>query len=173
MIINFTPRANRKSQQVDFATALRCIGQDLQLRGLKTFDISFDGRDYLAQCGYQEAPAATPVTLKYTVADLEALNQSGAKRRGDSVATIDFLNIVQLFRTVGGYLDKNEAQLVRFTNNHSNRKDSQLRVEYMGRDGTRVVEDRPGSALYDMCVAMYKQRGKRDGTHGKLPGRRR
>jgi hypothetical protein len=36
-----------------------------------------------------------------------------------------------------------------------------------------MVDDRPGSALYDMCVMMYKQRGKMTGTGGRFSRPRR
>ena len=39
------PRPFRRAKRLkfDFATALRSIGQDLERRGLKTFDIRFEG----------------------------------------------------------------------------------------------------------------------------------
>jgi len=45
--------------------------------------------------------------------------------------------------------------------------DSLLKVEYVNKDGERIVDDRAGSAIYDMCVQMYKQRGKLTGTSGR------
>ena len=35
-----------------------------------------------------------------------------------------------------------------------------FRIEYETREGERVVDDRSGSAIYDLCVNMYKRRGK-------------
>jgi hypothetical protein len=48
---------------VNYATALRCIGQDLDRRGLKSFDIRLRGEEYIAECGYQEPPSPTPVSI--------------------------------------------------------------------------------------------------------------
>jgi len=151
-----------------YATALRCIGQDLERRGLKTFDIRFDGNEYVALCGYQDPPSPTPVTIQYTAEDLRELDSTASDKRGALLALNDFLNQVQIFRTIGGYLDKNEARLVRLTNNDAKGKDSLFVVEYITRDGERVIDDRAGSAIYDMCVTMYKQRGKMTGTEGRL-----
>ena len=150
----------------DYATALRCIGQDLERRGLKCFDVRCEGMDYIVQCGYQAPPAPTPVTIYYRPADIAELDKSGAEQRGKVSPPKDFLNQAQIFRTIGGYLDKNEARLTRLANNQSAAKDATLVVEYIDRDREHVVDDRTGSAIYDLCVAMYKQRGKLTGTGG-------
>lgn len=157
----------------DYATSLRCIGQDLERRALKTFDIRFELDEYIAQCGYQEPPAATPVTIHYTLKDIQDLDTAGEARRGEPSMRKEFLSQVQVFRAIGGYLDKNEAHLVRLTNNDVPRKDATFKVEYINRDGDRLVDDRVGSEIYDMCVMMYKQRGKLTGTGGRLSRSRR
>jgi hypothetical protein len=143
-----------------YASALRCIGQDLEKRGLKSFDVRLEGTSYVAQCGYQDPPSPMPVTIEYTFKDLKDLDRSGEGKRGKSSSSKEFLNQVQIFRTIGNYIDKNEALLVRITNNDATGRDSLFKVEYLTRDGERVVDDRAGSAIYDMCVTMYKQRGK-------------
>ena len=156
-----------------YATALRCIGQDLERRGLKSFDIRFERNEYVAYCGYQDPPSPTPVTIQYTFKDIQELDEAGEGQRSDLSATKEFLNQVQIFRTIGGYLDKNEGQLVRLTNNDGTGKDSLFKVEYVTQDGEQVVDDRAGTAIYDMCVTMYKQRGKLTGTGGRLSRSRR
>lgn len=153
--------------KIAYATALRSIGQDLERRGLKSFDIRFDGQEFVALCGYQEPPAATPVELQYRPGDIEELDQAGEKRRGKMAAPKDFLNQPQILRTIGGFLDRNEAKLVRLSNNDRHAKESTFIVEYIGRDGERVIDDRTGSAIYDLCVGMYKQRGRLTGNEGR------
>lgn len=157
----------------NYATSLRCIGQDLERRGLKAFDIRVEGDEYIAQCGYQEPPAMTPVTIHYRFRDIQDLDSAGAARRGEPSAGKEFLSLIQIFRAIGGHLDKDGARLVRLTNNDGLRKDQNVKVEYITRDGQRMVDERAGSALYDMCVAMYKQRGKSTGTGSRFSRLRR
>jgi hypothetical protein len=154
-------------RRMKYADALRCIAQDLERRGLKAFDIHLARNEYVANCGYQEPPAPTPVTIQYTLKDLEELDRVGEGKRGERSPAKEFLNQIQIFRTIGGYLDKNEARLIRITNNEALGKDSVFKVEYVTRDGEHMIDDRAGSALYDMCVVMYKQRGKLTGTGGR------
>ena len=158
---------------VNYANGLRCIGQELERRGLKSFDIRLQGKIYMVDCGYQEPPSPTPVSLQFTSKDLEELDRSGEGRRGESLRAQEFINQVQIFRTIGAYLDKNEACLLRLSNNDGTAKDCLLKVEYVTREGDRVVDDRAGSAIYDMCVQMYKQRGKLTGTGGRRSSWRR
>jgi hypothetical protein len=159
---------NTGAASIKCATALRCIGQNLEQRGLKSFDVRLEGTSYVAQCGYQNPPSPMPVTIEYTSKDLQDLDRSGAGKRGESSSAKEFLSQAQIFRTIGNYIDKNKAFLIRITNNDVSGRDSLFKVEYLTRDGERVVDDRAGAAIYDMCVTMYKQRGKMNGTEGPL-----
>ena len=154
--------------RINFATALRCIGQDLERRGIRCFDIRFESNEYIALCGYQEPPAATPVTIRYRALDIADLDDAGAEKRGQPVPASEFLNLVQILRTVGGFLDKNTARLIRVTNNESSGTEPAVKIEYLSHDGERVLADHSGVALYDMCVAIYKQRGRLTGTGGRF-----
>ena len=151
---------------MNYASSLRCIAQDLERRGLKSFDVRLQKERYLVAGGYQEPPAVTPVSLVYTVAEIRELDRAGAGRRGTIRRTADFFDPVQIFRAIGAYLDRNEAHLLRLTNNDSATV-GLLKIEYVTRAGERVVEDRAGAALYDMCVQMYKRRRELAGADGE------
>lgn len=144
---------------VNYSAVLRCIGQDLELRGLKSLDIRTDGTLYVVQCGYQPPPATMPVSLHYTPSDIEELERAAQEHRGKSSPPKDFVNLAQILRAIGGYLDKNDAILIGISNNQSCGGDPLYRVEYQTRDGDHVIDDREGAAIYDMCVSMYKRRG--------------
>jgi hypothetical protein len=143
-----------------YSKSLRAIGQDLESRGLKTFVLKAEAHLYVVECGYQEPPSPTPVTLHYTLQDIEELDRSGRARRGGNPGSREFVNLVQIFRAVGGYLDKNKCRLTTLSNNGLPSGELLLRVDYENADGERIVDDRSGTAIYDLCVSMYKQRGK-------------
>jgi hypothetical protein len=147
---------------VNYSTALRCIGQDLESRGLRTLDIILDTTGYIVLAGYQVPPAPMPVSLQYTPADILELDSAGQEQRGTSSSTKDFVILVQILRAIGGYLDKNQARLIRISNNEVPGSSPSFSVEYETKEGERIVDDRDGSAIYDMCVSMYKQRRKVD-----------
>jgi hypothetical protein len=156
-----------------YSETLRCIGQDLEARGLKTFELKPQGSRYVVACGYQDPPSDTPVALHYTQVDIEEIDRMGRAKRGKASSPKDFVTIVQIFRAIGGYLDKNQCRLIAISNNDLPSKELLLRVEYVTADGERVVDDRTGSAVYDLCVSMYKQRGKLKAVDGYAYWRRK
>lgn len=149
-----------------YAAALRAIGQDFERRDFKAFDIRCEGDAYAARCGYQAPPSELPVSVHYTLKDLQGLDEAAKERRGEAPPAKDFLDQVQIFRTIGGYMDKINGRLLRLTNNQNVAGEPGFRVEYINADGEHVVDSRTALAVYDMCVAMYKQRGKLTGTGG-------
>ena len=158
-----------RPRAVNYSTGLRCIGQELELRGLRTIDLISDTTGgYIILCGYQPPPAPMPVTLQYTPADILELDRAGQAQRGNSLPSNDFVTITQILRAIGGYLDKNQARLIRISNNEPRGNTPSFSVEYETKDGERVIDDRDGAAIYDMCVSMYKQRRKVDHPTGKL-----
>jgi hypothetical protein len=157
---------------VNYSTALRCIGQELELRGLRTIDLVCDTTGYIILCGYQPPPAPTPVTLRYTLAEILELDRTGEEQRGNTLPSNDFVSTVQILRAIGGYLDKNQARLVRISNSEPRGNSPFYTVEYETKEGERVIDDRDGAAIYNMCVSMYKQRRKVDHPAAKLPSDR-
>ena len=146
------------------ARVLRVIGQDLEARGLKTFDIRRYHDRYEARCGYQAPPAPTPVTLEYSVAEIEQLYRQGQDKRSENPAALDLLTLSQLLRSFGGYLDSKNITLLRITNNESSGVEGMFKIEGETERGERIVDERTAAAIYDMGVSMYKQRGKLFGS---------
>lgn len=145
---------------LSYSEMLRVIGQDLEMRGIKAFDIKTEGEDFIAQCGYQIPPAATPVTLHYAPKDIQELKPQGEARRGEAPAQGDFFTLSQSLRAVGGYVDQKKGRLIRVSNNDCSGGDVGFHIEYETQEREQVAEDRSGSAIYDLCVNMYKRRGK-------------
>ncbi len=144
----------------NYSEILRVIGQDLETRGIKAFDIRDDGEAILVCCGYQVPPAETPVTLYYSPQEIEELKPQSEEKRGQSLKPEDFFTLSQTLRAIGGYVDQKKARFLRLSNNDCPSADVVFRIEYETQERERVVDDRSGSAIYDLCVTMYKRRGK-------------
>jgi hypothetical protein len=145
---------------INNSEVLRVIGQDLEVRGIKAFDIRAEGENILVQCGYQVPPAATPVTLSYTPRDIRELRPQGEEKRGQTSERRDFFTLSQTLRAIGGFVDEQKARLIRLSNNDFSGADVVFRIEYETQAGERLIDNRSGSAIYDLCVNMYKRRGK-------------
>jgi hypothetical protein len=145
---------------LSYSEILRVIGQDLEMRGIKAFDLRVKGENIVAQCGYQVPPTATPVTLHYAPRDIEELKPQILANRGQGSAQGDFFSLSQSLRAVGGYVDQKKGRLIRISNNDCSSGEVVFRIEYETPEREQIAEDRSGSAVYDLCVNMYKRRGK-------------
>lgn len=142
------------------ARALRVIGQDLEARGLKTFDIRRNRDRFEARCGYQAPPAATPVLLEYSTADIDELESRAQGCRRDSKAPLDLLSLSQMLRSLGGYFDSKNVKLLRVYNTECSGAEASFKIEGETELGEQFADERSASAIYDMGVNMYKQRGR-------------
>ena len=147
--------------------ALRVIGEDLEIRGIRCLDLRCDGDTYVIQCGYQEPPSPTPVTLHYSEEDIEQLDDQGQAKRNGSSAAKDFLALSHVFRGIGWYVENKKARLLGISNAESAGANPVFKIEYEPDRGDPVTEERPVSTLYDVCVNMYKQRGKTSARYGR------
>jgi hypothetical protein len=144
----------------NYSQILRAIGNDLEMRDLKTIEIQNREDRYIVRCGYQSPPAVTPLVLEYSLDDIAELDLRGEENRSPASQPVDFCKLSQMLRTVGGYLDQKKATLLRISNNESPGKDMIFRFEYETSEGERVTEDRTQAELYDIGVHLYKQRGR-------------
>ncbi len=149
---------------IAWSKTLRAIGQDLEARGIKTFVIRCEADLYVVEAGYQSPPALTPVTLYYTLDDIEQLDREGREEDKCNSAAKDFLRLSQILRAIGTYLSRKGGRLLSVSNNVLTGTMPVVKIEYETAQGERVVDDRTGSAIYDMCVGVYKLRRKSSGN---------
>jgi hypothetical protein len=145
---------------IAWSVALRAIGQDLEARGIKTFVIRCEADLYVVEAGYQSPPAPTPVTLYYTLNDIEQLDREGRERDNCNSGAKDFLSLSQSLRAIGTYVGRKGARLLSVSNNALTGTMPVVKIEYETAQGEQVVDDRTGSAIYDMCVSFYKLRAR-------------
>ena len=149
------------------AQALRAIGNDLESRGLKTFEIRKHYDRYVVRCGYQSPPAVTPLVLEYTEADIEEINVSEREKSTNGQRTVDFATLSQTLKTIGSYLDRKKALLQEISNNDLTRSEPIFKIEYETADGTLFVEERSPAALYDIGVYLYKRQRNASDSGGR------
>src|SRR5438445_2784027 len=148
---HFTPEIETVPKiKNSYSTILRAIGQELEARRLKTFELRPDGDVYIVTYRYQEPPSTTPVTLHYSWEDIEDLDRAKRAKRRKLSPPKEFVTLMQIFKAGGGYLDKNDFRLIAISNNHLASKELILLAEYQTDVGERIVDDRSGSAIHDL-----------------------
>ncbi|HEV8726328.1 MAG TPA: hypothetical protein VGW77_37435 [Candidatus Binatia bacterium] len=144
---------------ISCSEALLTIGRDLELRGIRTFLIKREADLYVVEAGYQSPPAPTPVTLHYNSDDIEQLDRKARERSDRDSAVKDFLSLSQILWAIGTYATSKGARLLSVSNNASTERMPVVKIKYETVQGDRVVDDRTGSAIYELCVSVYKLRG--------------
>jgi hypothetical protein len=144
---------------------LRIIGQDLESRDIKAFIISREGNRFHVEGSYQNPPTATPITLEYSFMEIDEVDLERGQKREELPPSADFFAIAQTLRAIGAYIDRKGGHLLRLSNNEHTGGEASYCIEYKSAQGNRVVEARNNAAIYDICVTMYKLRGK-----AKQPG---
>jgi hypothetical protein len=144
------------------AEALRTIGHDLQLRGIKTFLVRCESDLFVVEGGYQSPPAITPVTLHYGPGDVTQLNRNSRERNDHLSAGQDFLSLSKILWAIGTYVTGGESRLLSISNTTSNETMLVIKVEYETAQGDRVVDYLNGFAIYELCVSAYKLRRAAD-----------
>jgi hypothetical protein len=141
---------------LNYAQTLRVIGQVLEERHLKDFDIKNEDKHYLIRQVTEAEPSSDPAEFKYTREDIEHLDQEAQARRRDASRTPDFTSLSQLLRTIGDYLDTKDGRLLAIS-----RRSPLLNIEYETGQRRRREEEHLASGFYDLSVRMYKQRTRR------------
>lgn len=139
--------------------ALRAIGGDLDRRGIKAFLVRREADLYVVEAGYLWPPAPMPLTLHYSLDDIEQLNQEAQENNNRDSAVKDFSTFSQTLWAVGTYLAVKEAHLLNVCNTASTEKMPILKIEYETAMADRIAEEIRGSAIYELCVSLYKLRG--------------
>lgn len=145
---------------LSYARAMFAVGLVLEMRDLKTFDLQCDDREFRVKCGYQTPPCSSTVELRYSIDEIESLERENLINRTNSEKVVDFLSLAEVLRGLGGYVDKINGRLVRISNNHSSIPIGSVKLVYASPAGDRQAETFCLSSIYDICVRMYKERGK-------------
>ncbi len=167
------------AEVTDYAQPLRAIGQALEVLDVKGFELETAGdkffiRGSLARAKDQRAnkiraawdalqagdrsgsDGPSSIELHYTLSDVERLEAEGRSRRGNSAAMADASRLSQSLRSIGGYLSKKSASLVKLT-----REMEFVTLEYETSSGNRIKDTFSVKDLYDLWVGMYLQRAER------------
>ena len=139
--------------------ALRTVGHDLELRGIKSFAIVCESDLFVVQAGYQSPPAVTPLILHYALDDIEQLNRKSQERNDHLSAAKNFLSLSQLLWAIATYVSASGSHLLSVSNTVSTETMPIVKVEYETVQHDQIVDYLKGSAIYELYVNVYKLRG--------------
>lgn len=139
------------------AEALRIVGRDLDLRGIRTFIVRCERGLFIVKGGYQSPPAVMPVTVHYALSDVDRV--LSATDNTDCGAPVrDFSSLSEILSAVGIYVSRQQGHLISISNTASIPTIPIVVVKYASAESDAVVEIFKGSAIYELCVSVYKAR---------------
>ena len=141
--------------------ALRTLGDDLDLRGIKTFAIRYEDDLLVVDGGYQSAPAATPVSLHYSPKDIEQLDRKARERSDYLSATRSFIYSSEILSSVGTYVSDKGGHVLSISNTSSTESMPVIDIEYETAQRERKFERLTDSDIYALCVRYHKRRGRK------------
>ncbi len=141
--------------------ALRTVGEDLDLRGIKTVALRCEADIIVVDAGYQPPPAATPVTLHYAPQDIEDFDRKARERNDYLSATQKFIYLSKILSSIGTYVGDKAARLWTFSNLASTKTMPVIDIEYETVQGDRTFERLTDSDVYALCVRDHKRKGRK------------
>ena len=153
---------------LSYALALRAIGQSLEARQTKDFDLSvvetgfvvcenkpryLKWRRAIRTNGIGKAVYLSDV--HFSVDDIARLDQSGKQRRQTPAQTPDFYVLSQTLRTVGGFIDRRGCGLLEVS-----RRGTKLTLLLEQSEGRSLVETHTITSLHNIFVGMFFDRQK-------------
>ena len=142
---------------INYAVALRCIGQVLQQQNVEVFEIKTRPGEFRLECGDTKPPYTKIIRLDYSVDAIKILDREAQAHRGQSRAEFRFDSISEVLRAIGEYIDSKRAHLRRLSNTCFSDPPA-LKIEYETRAGDIVSETLAMSFVRETGVRMYKKR---------------
>ena len=160
---------------------LRAIGQDLEARHVKAFDIERQNDLYCVwirkqtpppesvppakprrsvlravRSGFRDsAPGAPASQLRYLPKDIDRLEREGRAMRHNPNGMPDAHSLSQLLRALGGYVNRQDVHLLAIS-----WRDAFVSLVYRTAEGRRELDNFRPDSIYDLWVQMYLRRNK-------------
>ena len=156
----------------NYASAFRCVGQELERRGIEVFELLSHADEFRLQYGDPDPPYTSVIEIEISTAKIQILDREGQARRSTSDTEVRFDSIPEMLRAAGNYIDHKRVRLCRIGNSGSSIDNPALEVEYQTREGDIELEILTMSVLREASVRMYKKRSRLPETVNTLTRKR-
>ena len=141
-----------------YSQALRTIGQQLEIRGIDTFELRCQRADYTIRYGDPEPPHTRLLDIHLSSEELRSLDLNAARRRGSSFKLVNFERLPEILRALGRYVESKDGEILKISTSASTPARDAMRLEYKERDGRIQAEELTTVAITDIAMRMYRIR---------------
>ncbi len=139
---------------------LRAIGQALEARDIRVFELQHLTEQYVVQ-GMSEQTgslrSSNAESLTLGLADVEKLSQTGRARRSKPGQLTNFHTVSNTLRTIGAYLDSKDVELVEL-----HKRPITVTLSYRDKVGQEHKEDRTIVSFYNFFIELCGKRGSQE-----------
>jgi len=151
--------------RTSYGQDLRAIGQAIEEKHISIFELKHIQECYLVR-GEPDKGGSLLSSLRerlrgetrsslltYAAKNIERLDREGKAKRKKAGRLPDFYSLPNTLRTVGYYLDSNDACLLEIHKSPLN-----LMILYNNKDGHPNVEERAVASFYDLFIRLHGNR---------------
>lgn len=139
----------------NYAGALRCIGQALEIQNIAVFELIVDADEFVVRCGDPNPPYRSILTMHYSPQRITILDREGQARRRQMKPDFRFDSLPEILRAAGRYVDSKRGEIRMVTNCSASQ--AGIQVEYQTRAGIKS-ETLSAAAIREIAVQMFKRR---------------
>ena len=160
MTTNALSTAEIEPNRMRYSSILRCIGQSLEQMQLKAIEIKTHGDDLIIQAWHRGTSLAMDFEKHYSPEDLRALDRGGHAKRKPFAGPPDLLNLSEVLRLAGNYVDRTRGRLIRVSWQDQSDKIQSITVQWEPIQNERESRQSPLTAIEELCIHVYKRRKK-------------
>ena len=141
--------------------ALRCIGQSLEQVALKALEVKTHGDNYTVQAWKKGTSSSVDHDKHYTPEDINKLEREGRAKRKPFPIPFNPLNLSQVLRMAGNYVDLLRGRLVRVSWQDQSERIQSITIQYEPFSAERrEAAESHVATIEELCIHIYKQRKK-------------
>jgi hypothetical protein len=144
-----------------YSYALRCIGQNLEGKDLKSLELKTQGDQFIIQGWSKNASNTMDVLKRYAPNDIRKLDEEGRAHRAIASRPSNLLSLSQVLRFCGSYVDRLGGRLTRVSWQDQTDKIQSITIQFEPcEEGRSTRGDPKVTMIEELCIHVYKQRKK-------------
>ena len=144
-----------------YSHVLRCIGQSLEGKVLKSLELKTHGDKFLVHGWSKGASNTMDVEMRYAPQDIKKLDEQGRMHRTHDSGPTNLLSLPQVLRFCGSYVDRLRGRLTRLSWQDQTDKIQSITIQFEPQDEHPSGSGDPQvTTIEELNIHVYKKRKK-------------
>ncbi len=144
-----------------YSYVLRCIGQSLEGKTLKSLEVKTQGDKFIVQGWSKGASNTRDLEVRYAPQDIKELDEQGRVHRTHDSAPSNLLSLPQVLRFCGSYVDRLRGRLMRLSWQDQTDKIQSITIQFEPHEERQSGSgDSQVTTVEELYIHVYKKRKK-------------